>query len=125
MENEPIRSTPIVKIVQAAGFSKYDKIKHSSVVNSDDTGVCLRPEAFKAVADVYPDFAYGLAGAPKRKRRKYPENRKKQFAIRCRLNDADYARARRWMQEDGYKTAQHFLEECIRCYGIVHGKDWM
>lgn len=123
---EQLTSTPIVKIVQAAGFSKYDKIKHSNVVHSDETGVCLRPEAFKAVADAYPEYAYSLAGAPKRRsRRKYPENRQKQHALRVRLNDTMYATVRRWMREDGHKTAQDFLEKCILAYGTVYGKDFM
>ena len=121
-----LTSTPIVAIVRAAGFEKYDKIKHTNVMNSNDTGVCLRPEAFRAVADVYPEYAYSMPGVVHpRKRRKYPENRKKQHALRVRLGDAMYATVRRWMQEDGHKTAQAFLEKCILAYGTVHGKDMM
>lgn len=120
-----IKSPPIVAVVRAAGFTKYDKIKHSNIMHSDETGVCLRPEAFKAVADVYPEFAYGLPGVPKRKRKRRPEQRKKPHALRCRLDDAMYATVRRWMQEDGCQTAQDFLEKCVYAYGISHGKDFM
>lgn len=119
-----IKSPPIVKVVQEAGFAKYDKIKHSYIMHSDETGVCLRPEAFKAVANEYPEFAYGLPGV-KRKRKRKPEQRKKPHALRCRLDDAMYATVRRWMQEDGYKTAQDFLEKAILAYGTIHGKDFM
>lgn len=122
MENETVRSTPIVEIVRAAGFPRYSKITHCYIMHSDDYGICLRPEAYREVAKQYPEFAANLPGVKKRRR---PERRKKPHAIRCRLDDAMYAIVRRWMQEDGYKTAQDFLEECIKCYGAAHGKDFL
>lgn len=115
-------STPIIKIVHEAGFPKYDRYKHSAVFNGNETGVCLRPEAFRAVAKAYPEYAKEIAGTPKRHK---PENRKKQNALRVRLDDKMYATVQRWMQEDGYKSAQDFLSDCIFAYGISHGKDFL
>lgn len=118
-----LSSSAIVPIVRAAGFPKYDKIKHSAVVNSEETGVTLRPEAFRAVAKAYPGYAQTIAG--KKKRRQNDARRSKPHLVRCRLTPADFARFLRWMKEDGFKTQQDFLEECIRCYGTLNGKDFM
>ena len=116
-------ASPIIAAVRAAGYPKYDKVKHSSVVHSDRTGVTLRPEALEAVARMYPEFASKLPGAPTKRPRK--ENRQKPNALRCRLDTPQFLMVYRWMTEDGYDTQQAFLEECIRCYGVVNGKDWM
>ena len=121
-----MNSPPIVTAVRDAGFPAYDKIKHSFVVHGDRTGVMLRPEAYDAVEREYPDFAHALPEAKlHRKKRTTPENRQKQNRLVCRLDDATFDRVRRWMQEDGFDTNQDFIEECIRCYGITHGKDFL
>lgn len=119
-----MNSSQIIPVVRAAGFKKYDKIVHSFVMHSDDRGVTLRPEALAAVAEVFPEFAAEIAGGtPKRKHKE--GRRRKPNHFRCRLDDAAFATVKRWMAEDGIQTQQEFLEECIRCYGVVHGKDFL
>lgn len=117
-----ITSTDIIPVMHGAGYPKYDKIKHSAVVHSDESGLTLRPEAMHAVAEVFPEFAVTLPGY--RKPRKKPRRRKAN-SLRCRLDDTMYKTVKRWMQEDGWQTQQEFLEAAIRDYGTIHGKDFL
>lgn len=100
--SKQIPAKEMVEVVQAL-YPKYDKTVQSKCENGEAYGVCLRPDAMKAL---YAKFAPDILEA---NRRRKGERHRLICRISGRLENEVYEALQQHMQADGYATTQEWV----------------
>lgn len=102
--NKNIPAKDMVAVVKAI-HPKYDKTVQSKCENGEAYGVCLLPDAAKAVIRKF---------APELQRKK--DGHRLTCRISCRLEAAEHAKLLRNIRADGYATTQDWLSYTVKQY---------
>lgn len=86
-------------------YPRYDKTLQSKCENGSDYGVCLLPDAEKAICREF---------APELQRKR--DGHRLTCRISCRLETADYEALKRNIAADGYTTTQDWLSDMVKRY---------
>ena len=99
-----IPAKDMVEVVRAM-YPSYDKTLQSKCENGDAYGVCLQPDAAKAICRKF---------APEFQRKK--DGHRLTCRISCRLGKNDYEALKRNIKAEGYETTQDWLSDMVKRY---------
>ena len=100
--SKQIPAKEMVEVVQTI-YPKYDKTVQSKCENGEAYGVCLRPDAMKAL---YAKFAPDILEATKRRK---GERHRLTCRISGRLETPVYEALQQHIQADGFATTQEWV----------------